>query len=145
MAKANDPIEELRIRNLIARLAHVADMASEEELDTLYLPLFTEDAVWEALPGAIAPGQGLIRNDGIDKIRASAVERRRSGAAGPGGGSMHMVMTTEIEIEGDAAIGHSCFMVINADKQISTAARYEDRLRRVGGEWRMAHRQVKPR
>jgi hypothetical protein len=141
---ANDPTDELQIRNIIARLAHAADMAGEDQLDTAYVPLFTEDAVWEALPGALGPS--AIRNEGIAAIRAAAVDRRRAGTSGPAAGSMHLVTTTALAIAGDEASGLSCFMVIGgADRAITAAARYEDRFRRVDGQWRLAHRTVRPR
>jgi len=143
MSQANEPADELAIRNLIGRLAQAADLAGEDDLDTAYVPLFTLDAIWEAVPGALGPA--AIRNEGIEAIRAAAVERRRAGTGGPAAGSMHMVNTTVLTVDGDEAIGDSCFMVLGEGLQVRAGGRYHDRFRRAGGTWRLAHRQVRPR
>jgi hypothetical protein len=143
MAKPNDPSDELQIRNLIARLAQAADLVAEDRLDADYVPLFTEDAVWEAVPGALAPG--AIRNEGIAAIRAAAVERRRVGTSGPDAGLMHMVSTSVIAIDGDVATAQSCSIVVHgAEQAIRSLCRYDDLFRRTGDEWRLARRTVRP-
>jgi hypothetical protein len=139
---ANDPTDELQIRNLIARLAQVADTATEADLDTAYVPLFTADAVWEALPGSLALGQELVRNEGIAAIREAAIARRRNGTSGPDAGMMHMVTSSVITVEGDTATGDSCFILVRGDLSIGVAARYHDSFRRDGGQWRVARRTV---
>ena len=71
--------DELEIRNLVAKLAHLAD---EGDLDE-YLQLFAEDAVWDG-------GAELGSVKGHPELLAAAKERRASGRSGPGTNSRHV-------------------------------------------------------
>ena len=70
--------DELEIRNLLARLAQLADGGDLDD----YVSLFAEDAVWE--------GYGPARRGKAD-ILAGATERRAAGGQGPGTHSYHIV------------------------------------------------------
>src|ERR1700692_4658434 len=69
--------DERQIRNLIARLAHLADYG---DLD-VYMTLFTEDALWEG-PSSPATPQVGVTNQGAAAIRADREQRRRVGGQG---------------------------------------------------------------
>jgi hypothetical protein len=130
--------DELAIRNLIARLARLADNCTLEDLERDYLPLFTDAAVWE-IPGDRREGQGAIL--------AGAQERRRSGVQGPGAGSRHMVSTLEVHVDGsDTATADSYLVVVGdtgtANPVVRMTAQYHDTFSRAGGSWRLAERLV---
>src|SRR5262245_65292186 len=95
---ATDPIEndslrladELAIRNLVARLAHLADESGPEDLSE-YISLFTDDASWGP------PGQ---EHKGRSEILQGARERRLNGQQGPGTDTRHIVTTQATRFEG---------------------------------------------
>jgi len=69
--------DELAIRNRLAELTWHADNTGLDGIEA-YVACFTPDAEWE------------MRGDtrcGHDEIRNGAIERRRAGTMGPGGGS----------------------------------------------------------
>src|SRR4051812_7687748 len=78
---------ELAIRNLIARVAQVADTGELDEYGTCW----TDDAAWES-PGT--PVSGRI------SILAAAQDRRRGGTTGPGSGPRHMITTLRVATDG---------------------------------------------
>lgn len=126
--------DELEIRNLLARLAQMAD--DEEDLDA-YLALFTEDAVWE--------GAAFGTKKGHEEILAGAKERRASGTSGPGTHSRHTLNTTAIEVHGDEASGRSVFIYYNQTNEqptVSVMGIYQDVFRRTPDGWKMAHRTI---
>jgi 3-phenylpropionate/cinnamic acid dioxygenase small subunit len=125
--------DERQIRNLIARLAHLADYGDLDE----YMSLFTEDAVWDLVDGSCR---------GHAAIRADRVHRRGSGAQGPGSHTRHVNTTLWIEVDGtDVASAHSYFLFIRAADGTPTlglTGRYHDTLRRTPNGWKMAHRRI---
>jgi hypothetical protein len=129
--------DELAIRNLIARLARLADTCPIEDLERDYLPLFTSDAVWE-IPGDRRTGQAAILE--------GAQDRRRSGAQGPGAGSRHLVSTIEVHADGSDTATADSYLVVVGDTTttptVRMTAQYRDTFRRDGGTWRMAERLV---
>ena len=129
-----DPIaDELAIRNVIARVAQLADTGDLDE----YLTLFTEDASWE-MPG-VAPRQGH------GDIRTGAEERRASKLQGPGANSRHVITTTAIWTDGDSATGRSYWMfVTNTIEQptVSLIGQYDDTFVRTATGWRLARRAI---
>lgn len=128
--------DDLAIRNLVARLAHLADMAGAEELDE-YVAMFTEDASWEMA--------GNERR-GRDAILEGARERRQSGTQGPGTHSRHVITTQAVRFDGpDTAVSDAYFLFV-ADTDTSPVIRlvghYHDRFRREAGIWRLARRRI---
>jgi 3-phenylpropionate/cinnamic acid dioxygenase small subunit len=127
--------DELEIRNLIARLAHLAD---DGELDE-YLDQFTEDAAWGG-------GRHAIRR-GRDEIREGVRARRKLGHMGPGTGSLHVVTTTCIEIQGDRETGRSVYHyyreVASAAPTLCSLGVYADVFRKTAAGWRLAERVLK--
>lgn len=125
--------DELEIRNLQARLAHLADDGDLDE----YITLFTEDAVWE--------GGAFGMKSGLDNIMRGARERREGGTSGPGTHSRHVLTTTMIELKGDEARGKSVFHYYtntNAVPLQAVMGVYEDRFRRTDAGWKMCHRKI---
>ena len=126
--------DELEIRNLIARLAHLAD---DGDLDA-YLDQFTEDATWGGDSHPIRRGHAEIR-EGVQA-------RRELGHMGPGTESIHVVTTTCLEIQGDRATGRSVYHyyreVGSAEPRLCSLGVYVDVFRRTAGGWRLAERVV---
>ena len=124
---------ELKIRNLIARIALLADQGDLDE----YVDQFTEDAVW-AFPGG--PRQG--RQD----IRSGAEERRAGGVTGPGSNTRHVITTVSVQLGGeDAATADSYFLFYQHTTTAPTLfnmGHYHDTFTRHGDVWRLARRDI---
>ena len=125
---------EAEIRNLVARMAHLADSGDLDE----YITLFTDDAVWR-MPGGAA-------KEGRDDILAGAHERRRTGMQGPGTHTRHVNTTLWVRLEGpDDAVAGSYYLFLentSTAPAIRSTGRYEDRFRRTADGWKMAHRNI---
>jgi 3-phenylpropionate/cinnamic acid dioxygenase small subunit len=126
--------DELAIRNVVARLAQLADMGVLDD----YLKLWTEDASWE-MPGA-PPRKGHA------DILQGAKERRASGMQGPGTSTRHVITTLSVELDGlDAATTDSYFLFVtdtSTSPRLSIVGHYHDTLRRSAEGWRVARRQI---
>jgi len=131
--------DQLEIRNLIARLAHIAD---DGDLG-LYATCYAEDVVWVSPPGP--DGQISVRH-GIADVVDGSRQRRTDGVQGPGTHVRHVVSTTEVTQDGaDRAIGSSYFrMYANADTKPEVRAMgvYIDEFTRTQNGWRMSHRTI---
>ncbi len=125
--------DELEIRNLLNRMAHLADGSDVDE----YVACFTEDALWET------PNDSLR---GRDAIRASAYERRRAGMQGPGSDSCHVVTNQVVSFDGpDGASSQSYMLYVvstRSNPEIRAMARYRDTLSRTSEGWRLAERRI---
>lgn len=136
-----DPIEqvaaELEIRNVLARLAHLADDGDLEE----YLDNFTEDATWATA------GSDQVRR-GRDDLLAGALERRSSGIQGPGSGTRHVLTTTAVEVlDSGRATARSYFLFLDTDDggggvAVRLTGRYLDDFRRTPMGWKLAGRRI---
>ena len=125
---------ELAIRNLIARLAQLADDGDLDE----YIQLFTDDARWDA-------GAAFGCRTGHDEIRAGAVERRASGTAGPGTHTRHVITTSVVSAQGDSGTGRSVFHFYRKTDGVPELALigiYEDAFERTERGWCLAHRKI---
>jgi uncharacterized protein (TIGR02246 family) len=124
---------ELQIRNVIARLAFLADQGDLDE----YMEQFTEDAVW-ALPGSERRGR--------PDIRAGAEARRTDGVTGPGTGTRHVITTTSVHLDTvDAASADSYFQFFQqttATPTLFNMGWYHDTFIRDQGGWRLARREI---
>ena len=126
--------DELEIRNLLARLAHLADDGELGE----YMQLYTDDAIWE---GAV----GFDRQVGHAAIRASAQERRASGIQGPGAHSRHILTTIDVQVDGNRARSKSCFMFYadtDSNPRLQVMGVYEDEHRHTPEGWKLARRSI---
>ena len=123
--------DERQVRNLIARLAHLADYGDLDE----YMTLFTEDAVWQWRD---------VRNEGAAAILADRVMRRESGGQGPGTGTRHVNTTLYVEVDGsDTATAHSYWIFVHDGEPrptIHSLGRYRDTLVRTATGWKVSHR-----
>ncbi len=130
--------DDLEIRNLVARFAHLADGSGPDDLDE-YMDVFTENATWGA-PGHERRGRA--------DILEGAQERRRKGQLGPGTHSQHIVTTQAVRFEGpDSAVSDSYYLMLSdtaATPAIRGSGRYHDVLRREDGRWKIASREIVP-
>jgi uncharacterized protein (TIGR02246 family) len=130
--------DELEIRNVVARLAHLADNSGPDDLDE-YVSLYTDDAVW-----------GVSGNEirGSAAIREAARERRLAGQQGPGTNSRHIITTVAVRVDGaDDAVCDACLLFLrdtSSSPAIALVARYHDVLRRHDGRWKVARREITP-
>ena len=125
--------DELEIRNVIARLAHLADQGDLEQ----YAGLFAEDGSWE-YPGGPRRGRA--------DILEGARERRRENVTGPGSATRHVITTLAVRVE-DAvtAIADSNWLFWRdtaTSPTLLTMGHYHDVLRREDGAWRIARREI---
>lgn len=125
--------DELAIRNIIARIARLADQGDLEE----YVDQFTDDALWNFPPG---PRQG--RAD----ILAGAQERRASGTVGPGSRARHQITTIEVQVSdhGTATADSYLTFIVNRAEgpTVAVSGSYHDTFVRQGSRWRLARRDV---
>jgi 3-phenylpropionate/cinnamic acid dioxygenase small subunit len=132
---------ELEIRNLIARVAQLADVGEVAD----YCALFTKDAVW-AMPAAEKLGLPASERVGIDVIEAGVHERRGAGMQGPGTNTKHVVTTIAVDVTGpDDAIGRTYWMFYTdttTDPVVLNMGRYEDSFRRTDDGWKLARRTI---
>ena len=124
--------DELAVRNLVACAAQYAD---GPDVDA-YVALFTPDAVWD-MPGAPRRGHA--------EIRAGSEERRAAGQIGPGSNTRHVVSTLAVTIHENDAVADSMWQFYadtNTSPRLQLMGTYHDELKRVGDEWKLAHRQI---
>ena len=143
---ASDPVQrladEMEIRNLVAHVAHLADMTPD--LDD-YLPCFTADAVWEMNANA-AEGLSHSRTVGHEEILADRRERRGDGFQGPGTHTRHVNTTLAVTVhDDDTAEAESYWLFIgDTDSQpvLRAIGHYRDQFRRTDEGWKLSHRQI---
>ena len=119
---ADDHVE---IRNLAGRYSHALDLGEP----AAWAEVFTEDGVMEM----VAQGYDI---EG-DALRSLARDGEPSG-------SRHMPSTFVIDGAGDEATMRSYVTVVSTGDpaRIVFQGRYEDRLQRVDGKWRIARRRI---
>lgn len=126
--------DELEIRNIIARLALIADGAGS--IDE-YISLFTEDAEW-LMPGAPRHGH--------DHIREGAVERRESGQTGEGSNTRHVVSTIAVNADGGDTATSRCYFHFYTDTveapKLTLTGVYDDTFVRTPEGWKLARRDI---
>ena len=125
-------LEDLEaIRQLKARYCEICDDDHDPERIT---DIFTEDAVWE--------GRGIGRAEGHDEIRALFRRFQKTISF-----SQHMTMNPVIEVDGETAKGtwyfFGPFTMTEGDRALWQACRYHEDYRKVDGEWKIAHLQVR--
>lgn len=128
-------IAESEIRNLIARLGHLADDGGIEE----YLALWAEDGSWTNTDGA--------RFTGHDELRKRIDDHRDDGTQGPGTNSRHLNTTLWITIDDDCqhAAAESYYLYLrNASEvpQVASTGRYNDRFIRTSDGWKYVERKI---
>jgi 3-phenylpropionate/cinnamic acid dioxygenase small subunit len=133
---------ELEIRNVLARLAQLADSGDTD----VYVSLLTDDVVW-AMPPNPAIGLAASERRGRDEIATGQRERIVAGQQGPGSDTMHMVNTIAVRFddEQDRATAHSYFMFWTSTSTaptLTSIGRYEDSFRRTSNGWQLARRTI---
>lgn len=133
---------QLEIRNVLARLAQLADAGDTDA----YLSLLTDDVVW-AMPENPAIGLPASERRGHDEIARGQRERVAAGHQGSGSNTMHVISTITVEVDaaGDTATAQSCFQywgdTVTAPV-ITNVGRYRDELRRTADGWKLARRTI---
>lgn len=125
--------DELAIRNLLAKLAEMADSGDLDD----YIELFTEDASWG--------GGGQPQRTGHAEILAGARERRATGLSGPGSHTLHVLTTIGVELDGENASSRSVFhYYTNTDTTpvLLIVGVYRDRFRRTSRGWKLSARVI---
>lgn len=134
--------DELEIRNLICRLAMLADDGDPEE----YASLFTDDARWEMRPKPGTPA-GFPPIHGRANILAGVRQRRIDGVQGPGSNTRHAVLMTTVDLNGDAATARSYFSFYkntHATAEVAVFGTYHDEFRRDAEGWKLSVRSIDP-
>ncbi len=124
--------DDAAIRNVVARLAQLADEGDLEE----YTGLFADDALWE-MPGAAIRGR--------ENLLAGAIERRAAGTVGPGSNTRHVITTQAVAVDGNEATSDAYWQFwVNtaAEPSVALFGTYRDRLVRTEGGWKLAHRTI---
>ena len=124
---------EFEIRNVIARVAHLADDGDLEE----YASLFTEDGSWE-YPGGPRRGRA--------DILAGARERRSQKVTGPGSNTRHVITTLAVHVEDATTAVADSYWLFWRDTTTAPVlfnmGHYHDVVRHVDGGWRIARREI---
>ncbi len=125
-------LDDAAIRNLIARIAQLADTGDARQ----YGQCFTPDARWD-MPGAPRRGRA--------DITAGSHERRAAGEIGPGSATRHMVGTIAVDVHGDTARARSYFQFFVQTTTTPTlrwVGQYDDEFVRTPGGWLLDRRRV---
>jgi 3-phenylpropionate/cinnamic acid dioxygenase small subunit len=132
---------EAEIRNLLARLAQLADRGEVDE----YVASMTEDVVW-TMPANDVVGLPANERRGRAAVATGARERLTAGVQGPGSHTRHVVTTTVVQVESDdRATAQSYFLFIDDTARAPTIRNvgcYNDVLRRTDDGWKLAARTI---
>lgn len=134
MTASDATADELAIRNVLARAAHITD--GRGTLDE-YVQLWTDDCVWSA------PHAGTWH--GHDGQRARHERFRSAGVQGPGAESYHLLTTVWVDVKGDAADALSTWILITrweGSPKVVDLGNYIDTFRRTDNGWQIATREV---
>ena len=134
---------ELEIRNVLARLAQLADSGDTDE----YVSLLTDDIIW-AMPPNPAIGLAGSERHGHDEIAAGQRERIEAGQQGPGSnthahdlddlGRASMPMTLRRR---ESAFVYWAETPSTAPA-VRSMGRYVDTFRRTDEGWKLARREI---
>jgi hypothetical protein len=132
--------DELEIRNLIARIFHLADL--EPDL-TEYVECFTDDAVWESA-SASAGAHTSNRLVGREALRRDREQVRADGHQGPGTNTWHVITNIVVRVGDDGTAEAESYYVwvveANVAPRVAAIGLYRDRFRRTEHGWKLAHR-----
>jgi ketosteroid isomerase-like protein len=138
-------IAESEIRNIVARLGHLADDGDIDE----YLSLLTDDATWAS------PGRPPRR--GHPDLRARILEDRAAGIQGPGRATRHVNTTLWVHVDdADHARAQSYWLYLTnanggtagahgnpgATPSVQMTGRYVDSFRRTPTGWKLSNRTI---
>ena len=139
--------DELEIRNLVGKLATMADHA--EDL-TEYFTLWTEDGTFDMRePFGRQEGDpaSAWKVSGLEALRENRKQLRATGFQGPDTNVWHANTTLHITINDATNAESQSYWVLygSRDKvEVLRIGHYHDRFRKEGGHWKMAYRTVTP-
>ena len=123
---APDPVAESAIRRTLARYCQRCDDGDF----VAFGELFESDATFSVL-GNTHEGRDAIR----DFIEA---------AQPPPARGKHVIAQSDIDVDGTDATAVTDYIFVSKAKEITSAGRYHDRLRRGDdGEWRVVSREIR--
>jgi hypothetical protein len=133
-------IDELEIRNAIARIAAATDQGELDE----YASLFSEDAVLEMRsppdkPVLVPPTKGRAA------ILAGGKKRRADGIVGPGSHVAHAIQASAITLAGDTAKARTYVIIYkntHATPEPMAIKIYLDEFVRTPGGWKVISRLI---
>jgi 3-phenylpropionate/cinnamic acid dioxygenase small subunit len=131
---------ELEIRNLLARLAQLADSGETDK----YLDLLTDDVTW-TMPANPIIGLPASELHGQAEIATGQKQRLAAGHQGPGSNSLHMVTTSSVHVDGDRASAYSYFQFWTTTltkPTLSLVGRYDDEFGRTPTGWKLTRRTI---
>jgi hypothetical protein len=133
-------IDELEIRNVIARIAVTTDGGSLEE----YAAQFSEDAHLEM---RVEPGKPSVvpPTKGRAAILASSTKRRADGISGPGTHMAHAIQTCAVTVTGDTAKGRTYVVIYKNTHAVPEPVGlkvYNDDFVRTPEGWKLAVRYI---
>jgi ketosteroid isomerase-like protein len=114
------------IRELLAKYCHYVDAANADEWADLYVD-----------EGSLALNMGGPPIEGKEALRAFA-------SALSAGNGLHLSANPMIAVDGSEATVQSYIVVISdrENPHLMLGGRYDDRLRRVDGEWKFVRREL---
>jgi uncharacterized protein (TIGR02246 family) len=121
-----DPAAESAIRRTLTRYCQRCD---DGDFAT-WAELFEPDATFSVL-GRTYEGRDAIR---------MFIEKSQS----PDARGKHVIAQSEVDVDGDEAAAVTDYLFLSKAREITSAGRYHDRLRRDGdGEWRFVSREIR--
>ena len=139
--------DELEIRNLVGKLATMADLA--EDL-TEYFSLWTDDGTFDMRePFGRQEGDppSAWKVSGLVALRENRKQLRDTGFQGPGTNVWHANTTLHINLLDENNAEAQSYWVLYGSKdkvEVLRIGHYHDRFRKEGGRWKMAYRTVTP-
>jgi len=139
--------DEFEIRNLVARIAYLADFG--EDL-VEYLTLWTEDGVYDVREpvGAKPDAQKIARKvAGRAALEENRKMLRSTGFQGPGTDLWHLNTTLSVKVGDDDTAEADSYWVLavgRGDPKIHLLGHYHDTFRRTDDGWKLAYRLVTP-
>ena len=141
-------IDESEIRNLIARLAHLADLAKDL---TDYYSLWTEDGVYDVLEpvGWKESDPSFAKKvSGHAELKKDRDILRGTGFQGPGTDVWHANTTLSVKVhdDGKTAEAESYWLLVHGKAPVNVVriGHYHDTFRKFPEGWKIAYRLVKP-
>lgn len=139
--------DELEIRNLVGKLATMADLA--EDLSE-YFTLWTQDGTFDMREPVGKLGSDLSsawKVSGLDNLRINRKQLRDTGFQGPNSNVWHANTTLHIAVHDAQNAEAQSYWVLYGSKdkvEVLRIGHYHDRFRKEDGCWKMAYRTVTP-
>ena len=140
-----DSQQEVLDRFLINELQSRYALAHDLTDPAMYASVFTEDAELYGAGRLLAKGREALHAIGVNdrkRFNAGAKEGERSFGA-----LRHVITNSVIELDGDTAASGVCYVLTVVNRpdrgpEILSVGRYEDKYRKVDGEWLIAKREI---